>query len=59
MGFFEWVIDPQRKVAYAIKFELTNPEESFGIKEFVFYFAPLWTKVVCRLSSGLSRGLGY
>jgi hypothetical protein len=31
MGFFEWVIDPQRKVAYAIKFELTNPEESFGI----------------------------
>ncbi len=31
MGFFKWVIDPQRKVAYAIKFELTNPEESFGI----------------------------
>jgi hypothetical protein len=31
MGFFKWVIDPQRKVAYAIKFELTNSEESFGI----------------------------
>jgi hypothetical protein len=44
MGFWAWEIDPQKKVAYAIKFELTKPEESFGI-----YVIDTETKVIKKV----------